>query len=232
MWNHRKIDLEHYVEFDRLLREYKSLSEERFNKGNPLTHTDQLVDSVRKSVRVLPDTIALINVEMDSVLNKFPAINFDWNFDLVSDVTEGSWNIGGVYRILWYPRIKNYKLFIDMLKSQWSIDRKLTGLEIHHIGNIFYEKSNAHSYFKSPKGLRAEKRMANEVFRCHRWKAFELNKEELDNDTRKLVVDIISRATYITMALIGSIGDFHLKNYLSLDSGELYDMPDYKFPWD
>lgn len=232
MWNHRKIDLEHYVEFDRLLREYKSISNESFRNRSQLSHTNQLVESVKKSVRVLPDTMALINVEMDNVLNNFPALNFDWNFDLVSDVTGGSWNIGGVYRILWYPRIKDHELFVDMLKSQWSIDRKLSELEIHYVGNISNEKSRAHSYSKPPDGLQAEKRMANELFRCHKWEAFKLNKEELDNDTRELVVEIINRAVYITMALIGSIGDFHFKNYLRVDTGEILDMPDYKAPWD
>lgn len=201
-------------------------------------HTLELISSVEESVQTSPGIAACIVSEMEAKLFKHPASEFEWKFDFIHEISGGSWNIGGNYFGLWYPRIANYNVFISMVSGARGLDRKISMLEAHSTGRDRSRHHQHRNHLYGDDGLQQIGRMANMAFRCMKFKAFEKNVDNLSIEELDYVRELIELGRSIVLGVLSSIGEFYQKNNLNLTVSEsgltvhLIDDPAYKLAWD
>ncbi|MEG3593242.1 MAG: hypothetical protein VX363_03335 [Pseudomonadota bacterium] len=231
----RTLDIPNIVRFNELVTYFRNA---RLENGEGFIHTLELISSVEESVARSPGIAACIISEMESKLFKDPTIAFEWHFDFIHHISGGSWNIGGNYFGLWYPRIVNRDVFVSMISGDLAIDRKISMLEAHTVGRIRSRHPQHRTYLYGDGGLQKIGRMANLAFRCMKFKAFEKNIDNLSIEELNYLRELIELGRDIVLNVVSGIGEFHQKNNLNFsvtESGlsvQEVDNPAYRFPWD
>lgn len=231
----RTLDIPNIVRFNELVTYFRNA---RAEDGEGFIHTLELISSVEESVVRSPSIAACIISEMESKLFEFPATTFEWHFDFIHEISGGSWKIGGNYFGLWYPRIENYDVFVSMISGDKKLDRKISMIEAHTTGR---RRSQYHQHRRSLRGddgLQRIDRMANVLFRCMKFRAFEKNVDGLSIEELSFVTELIELGREIVLGVLSGIGEFHQKNNLNIsvtESGltvQEVDNPAYRFAWD
>lgn len=231
----RTLDIPNIIRFNELVTYFRNA---RAEDGEGFIHTLELISSVEESVARSPGIAACIISEMESKLFEFPTIPFEWHFDFIHEISGGSWKIGGNYFGLWYPRIENYDVFVSMISGDKKLDRKISMMEVHTTGRRRSQYHQHRRFLRGDDGLQQIDRMANLVFRCMKFRAFEKNIDKLSNEELGYVMELIELGRTIVLDVLSGIGEFHQKNNLNLSVTESglavkeLENPAYRFAWD